>query len=156
MKTPQERLDIVLNEYICDCRYLIKAKVDFPRAEGIFKIEDTFYANPRTKLKHMTDIEAKFCLNQLCYAAFGEWIMEKRLEHFTTSFEEYLGLMHENVFIIESNIRFKKPISTESPINGVIEVKKIKRVGRLYLAFLDYDIGDGKSKGKIEAALKGR
>jgi len=154
MKIPQERLDVVLNEYIPDCRYLIRAKVDFPRAEGTFRIEDTFYANPRTKLKHMTDIEAKFCLNQLCYAAFGEWVMEKRLEHFTTSFEEYLGLMHENVFIIESNIRFKRPISTGSPFNGVIEVKRIKRVGGLYLTFLDYVLANGKSKGKIEAALK--
>ena len=62
--------------------------------------------------------------------------------------------MHENVFIIESNIRFKRPISTGSPFNGVIEVKRIKRVGGLYLTFLDYVLANGKSKGKIEAALK--
>ncbi len=153
MKTrvPKERLESVLELYKPDCRYLVEATVKYPKAEGRFKLGDTYYTT--RKLEHMTTIEAQLCLNQLCYSAFGEWLLEGRFDEAMT-FEEYLELMKENMFIIDSNIRFRKPIPTNGDIHGKIEVMKVKRHGNLYLAFLDYDLEQGKSKGKLELALK--
>jgi len=151
MQVPQERLESVLELYKPDCRYLVEATAEYPKAEGKFKLGDTYYTT--RKLEHMTSIEAQLCLNQLCYSAFGEWLPEGRFD-VTMTFEKYLELMKENMFIIDSNIRFRKPIPTNGEIQGVVELTKIKRHGNLYLAFLDYDLEQGKSKGNLELALK--
>ena len=151
MQVPQERLESVLELYKPDCRYLVEATAEYPKAEGKFKLGNTYYTTK--KLEHMTSIEAQLCLNQLCYSAFGEWLPEGRFDEAMT-FDDYLELMKENMFIIDSNIRFRKPIPTNGDIQGQIELMKIKRHGDLYLALLDYDLEQGKSRGKMELALK--
>ena len=155
MQVPKERLESVLELYKPGCRYLVEATVEYPKAKGKFKLGDTYYTT--RKLEHMTSIEAQLCLNQLCYSAFGEWLPEGRFDEAMT-FEDYLELMKENMSIIDADIRFRirfrKPIPTNGDIQGQIELMKIKRRGDLYLAFLDYDLEQGKSKGKMELALK--
>jgi len=151
VQVPQARLGRVLELYKPDCRYLVEATTEYPKTEGRFKLGDTYYTTK--KLEHMTSIEAQLCLNQLCYSAFGEWLPAGRFDE-TMTFELYLELMKENMFIIDSNIRFRKPIPTNGNIQGQIELMKIKRHGDLYLAFLDYDLEQGKSRGKMELALK--
>ncbi|MDD5331853.1 MAG: FcoT family thioesterase [Candidatus Nanoarchaeia archaeon] len=151
MQIPQERLNRTLELYKLDCMYLIEASIKYPKAEGKFNIGDTYYTTK--KLEHMTSIEAQLCLNQLCYSAFGEWLPEGRFEQ-TINFEEFLELMKENMFIINSNIRFRKPIPTNEIIQGYIKLNRIKKYGNLYIAFLDYDLEQGKSMGKMELALK--
>jgi hypothetical protein len=151
MQVPQERLESVLELYKPECRYLVEATAEYPKAEGKFKLGNTYYTT--RKLEHMTSIETQLCLNQLSYSAFGEWLPEGRFDKAMT-FDDYLELMKENVFIIESNIRFRKPIPTNGDIQGQIELMKIKRHGELYLAFLDYDLEQGKSRGNMELALK--
>ena len=153
IQIPQERLERVLELYKHDCRYLIEANIEYPKADGKFKLDDTYYTS--IKLEHMTSIEAQLCLNQLCYSAFGEWLSEGRFEE-VMAFDKYLELMKENMFIIDSNIKFRKPIPTNGDIQGQIELIKIKRHDDLYLAFLDYELEQGKSKGKMELALKMR
>ena len=151
MQVPQERLESLLEIYKPDWRYLVEAKVDYPKAEGRFKVSGEAYTT--RKLEHMTAIDAGACLNQLCYSAFGEWLPEGRFED-AMPFERFLELMKESSFIIDTNIRFRKPIPINQEVNGEVELIKIKRHCDLYLAFLDYDLEQGKSKGKMELALK--
>jgi len=151
MQVPQAKLDRVLELYKPDCRYLIEATTEHPKAEGKFRMGSTYYATQ--KVEHMTSIEAQLCLNQLCYSAFGEWLPEGRFDE-KVSFDDYLELMKENMFIVESNIRFRKPIPTNGDIQGQIELMKVKRHGNLYLVFCDYELEQGKSKGNLELALK--
>ena len=115
MQVPQERLLKVLELYKPECRYLIRADTEHPKANGIFRLGNTYYTS--RKLTHITAIEAQLCLNQLCYAAFGEWLPQGRFDQ-TISFEKFLELMKENMFIVESNIRFRKPIPASEEVNG--------------------------------------
>ena len=62
--------------------------------------------------------------------------------------------MKENMFILNSTIGFRKPIPTNKEIQGQVELMKIKRHGGLHLAFLDYNLEQGKSRGNLELALK--
>jgi hypothetical protein len=151
MQVPQERLTKVLDLYKPDCKYLIEANVDYPKADGRFKLGDTYYT--ARKMEHMTSIEAQLCLNQLCYTAFGEWVLQGRFEQ-AMPFEKFLELMKENMFIVNSTIGFRKPIPTNKEIQGQVELMKIKRHGGLHLAFLDYNLEQGKSRGNLELALK--
>jgi len=89
----------------------------------------------------------------LCYSAFGEWVPEGRFQG-TMPFEKFLELMKENMFIINSNIGFRKPISTDEEVQGQIELMKIKKHGSLYIALLDYNLEQGKSRGNLELAVK--
>ena len=102
MQVPEAKLDRVLELYKPDCRYLVEATTEYPKAEGRFRMGSTYYATQ--KVEHMTLIEAQLCLNQLCYSAFGEWLPEGRFDE-KVSFDDYLELMKENMFIVESNIR---------------------------------------------------
>lgn len=151
MQVPQERLNRVLEIYQPDCRFLLEANADYPKAEGKFRVGITYYTT--SKVEHMTSIEAQLCLNQLCFSAFGEWLPQGRFDK-TINFEEYLRLMKENMFIVESSIRFRKPIPTDRDLQGQIEVMKIKRHGDLYLACLNYEVEESKSKGNLKLALK--
>jgi len=151
MQVPQERLNKILEIYKPDCRYLVEANIAYPKAEGKFKLGEIFYAT--RPVEHLTSIEAQLCLNQLCFSAFGEWLPQGRFEE-AMPFEKFLELMKENMFIINSTIGFRKPIPTNGEIQGQIELMKMKRHGGLYLAFLDYNLEQGKSRGNLELALK--
>jgi hypothetical protein len=150
MQVPQERLTKVLEIYKPDWRFLVEANVDYPKAEGKFKFGDTAYTTQ--KLEHMTYIEAGFCLNQLCFSAFGEWLPQGRFEE-AMPFEKFLELMKENMLAIDAHIRFRKKIPTNREVYGQVELVKMKRHGGLSLAFLNYDLEQGKSKGSLELAL---
>ncbi len=152
-KVPKSTLNRILEIYVPKYRYLKEAEISFPEANGSFSLGDTFYTS--TRLRHMTSIEAQLCLNQLCYTAFGEWLTEKDAKINTEiSFNKYLELMKENMFIIKSNINFKRQIETNKEIQGKIKVIRTKKFKGLYLAFLDFEFEKGKSEGNLELALK--
>lgn len=150
MQVPQERLNKILEIYEPDWRYLVEANVDYPKAEGKFKISGNAYITK--KLEHMTVLDAGACLNQLCYSAFGEWLSQGRFGE-AMPFERFLELMKENSFVIDAHIRFRKSIPIKEEVSGQIEFIKIKRLGGLSLAFLNYDLEQGKSRGSLELAL---
>ncbi len=151
MQIPNKKIERILELYKPECRFLIKAPLEASKANGRFRIIENFYATQL--VEHMTSIEAQFCLNQLCYAASSEWLADGRFG-VTIGFERFLELMKENMFVIDSNIRFKKPIPTNNDIQGQVELMKVRKYGNLYLAFLDYELEQGKSKGNLELALK--
>jgi hypothetical protein len=151
MKVQQERINSILEIYKPDWRYLVEANVDYPKAIGKFLVYGEAYTTER--VEHITVIDAGACLNQLCFSAFGEWFSEGRFER-TMSFKKFFKLMKENMFVIDTNTRFRKPIPTNREIYGQVELTKIKKHEGLYLAFLNYNLEQGKSKGNLELALK--
>jgi hypothetical protein len=149
MQVPQERLNKILEIYKPDLRYLVEANVGYPKAEGKFRVSGEAYTTE--KLEHMTIIDATAGLNQLCYSAFGEWLLEGRFGE-AMPFERFLKLMKENSFAIDAHIRFRKKIPINREIYGQVEFVKMKRHGGLSLAFLNYDLEQGSSKGCLELA----
>lgn len=152
MEVSEEKIAQILEMYKPECKYLVRADVSYPKAEGFFKVENSYYV--KDSFEHVTSIEAQLCLNQLSYVAFGEWIMENRFKGLELSFEKYLQLMRENMFIVDSHIKFKKPINHNFPIKGIISVEKVKALDRIYFTLLEYILDGGKSEGTMGFALK--
>jgi hypothetical protein len=151
MKVPQERMEKVLALYKPECRYLKSADLDLLKATGEFEISETFYtAEP---LEHLAEAEAKMCLCQLAYVAFAEWIDAGEFESINLEFDEYLELMKENMYIIESRIKFKNQIDTSKPFKLEMQFRQEKPFSNTRIARFDYSFADGKAKGEIWFAL---
>src|SRR5574342_717019 len=141
---PRTQIDEVLSLYKPECKYLKEAYASYPRAEGTFVLGPTHYT--QMPLTHMTSIEGQLCLNQLLYAAFGRWVQEGRFPTIPLTYEHYLNLVKENMFIIETQIRFSEPISAAQPAIGHISLSRLRHRGNLVLAFVDHDIESGKAE----------
>lgn len=152
MKVTQELVDKVVAMYKPNYRYLKSAEVDFPVARGRFQLGETEYCET---LQHMTDVEAQLCLNQLCYVFFGQSLIDQRWEGLEDlTFDKYLELRKEGMFIVESHKTFKKETNPREPFNGQIKVAKIRRHNNIYVAKLDFDLNDGASVGELSLVLK--
>ncbi len=152
MKVPQERVDKVVILYKPNYRYLKDAEIDFPTARGRFQLGETEYCET---LQHLTDVEAQLCLNQLSCVFFGQEIIEKRwgsLEDLT--FDQYLELRKENMFITESHKKFHRETNPRYPFYGQIQLMKIRRHGNLYVAKLGFDLNEGASMGELSLLLR--
>jgi hypothetical protein len=148
------RLEKILALYEKPYQFLQKVEVDYPAAKGQFLIGTTKYAS--VPVEHLTAIEAQFCINQLSYVAFAEWICERRFPELQMSFEEYLSYMNEQMLIARTmtQIEFRKKISTSRPINMIGKLKGIRRQGSLWVAVMNYDFEEGKAKGSMTLALE--
>jgi len=152
MKVPQEIIDRVVVLYKPNYRYLKEAEVEFPIARGRFQLGETEYCET---LQHMTDIEAQLCLNQLSYLFFGQGVIEKRWEGLENlTFNEYLELRKENMFVTESHKKFHKETKPRDPFYGQIELLKIKKCGNIYIAKLDFYLNEGACEGELSLVLK--
>lgn len=151
MQIPKDKLERVLKIYKPEFRYLVDATTNYPLAEGKFSLGDTYYTTK--SLEHMTVVEAQLCMNQLCYATFGEWLSRGTFGHIIC-FEDYLKLMQENMFVIESNTRFKELIPKNQNIHGKIELIRHRKCGSLFLAFIDYNLEQENAIGRIQIALR--
>lgn len=151
MIIPQSKLKRILDIYPSNCRYLAETDQEYPKAEGIFRIDKLFYTTE--PFEHLSVIEALVCLNQLTYSAFGEWFSEGKFKE-KIEFEKYLKLMKENMFIIEADIRFKQTILKEKEIKGELKLRKLAQQGNNLMGILEYDIENGKSIGSLKLALK--
>lgn len=152
MQVSQKRLETVLRKvYVPECIYLKQAELDLLKATGTFEIGHTFYTTE--PLEHLADVQAKICLNQLAYVAFAEWIDRGEFEGINLEFEEYLDLMKEKMYIVESSIKFKEPIDTNKPFEITMQVRRHLQVGKNPFVYLDYKIAGGKAEGKIGLSL---
>ncbi len=149
-----EQLEKILAIYEKPYRFLQKAEIDYPVTKGEFLIGKTKYAT--TPFEHLTAIEAQFCINQLSYVAFAEWICKGRFQELQMSFEEYLGYMGEHMLIARTmtQIEFRKKILTDHPIDMTGKLKGVKRQGNLWIAVMDYDFEAGKAKGSMTLVLE--
>jgi hypothetical protein len=152
MKVPQEIIGKVLALYKPNYRYLQEVEMEYPIARGRFQLGETEYCEA---LQHLTDVEAQLCLNQLCYVFFGQGVIDKRLEGFEDlTFDEYLELRKENVFVTESHKKFHRETNPRDPFYGQIQLMKIRRNVNLYVLKFDFDLNEGASFGKLSTAVK--
>ncbi len=152
MDVPKERVDKVIALYRPNYRYLKDAEIDFPIARGRFQLGEIEYCEA---LQHLTDVEAQLCLNQLSLVFFGQGIIEKRwrgLEDLT--FDQYLNLRKENMFITESHKKFHRETNPRDPFYGQIQLMKVRRHGNLYVAKLGFDLNEGASMGELSLVLR--
>jgi len=152
MEVPQHRLEKVLATiYKPECRYLKSVELDLLKAKGTFEIDETFYTIE--PLKHLAEAEAKICLCQLAYAALAEWIDNGEFEDINLEFDEYLALMKENMYIVDSRLKFKEHIDSAGPFTLEMQFRQEKTLKNTHLARFDYNFADGKAVGEIWFAL---
>jgi len=150
---PQEIVDKVLAVYKPNYRYLKSVKVDFPVARGRFKIGETEYF--MESMRHLTDVEAQLCLNQLSYVFFGQEVVNRRWKDLENlSFEQFLELRNEGMFVVESHKTFHRETDSREPFNGEIKLMKVRRHKNIYVAKIEYDLNEGASTGKLSLILK--
>lgn len=138
--------------YLPNFRYLVNFETAFPKSVGIFSLNQARYTEGQ--LSHMTAIDAQFCLNQLAYATFAQWIKEKRFPELDVSLEKYFALAKENMLIADTKIRFKKPIETKTKVGAEIDLKKFRKQGNLFFAFLEQNFENGKEQGTLDVVLR--
>lgn len=152
MKVPQEFVDKTVAVYYPNYRYLKEAEIDFPVGKGIFQLGQTEYMET---LQHVTDIEAQLCLNQLAYVFFGYEMINGRWPRAgKISFDEFLALRKENMFIVESRKKFHKETNPRDPFYGEMEIKHIRKQGDIYLAKIDFDLNEKACSGDLSLVLK--
>ena len=152
MEVPQHRLEKVLATiYKPECRYLKSVELDLLKAKGQFKVGGTFYTIE--PLKHLTEAEAKICLCQLAYVALAEWIDNGEVESINLEFDEYLALMREDMYIVDSRVKFKGHIDSDEPFTLEMQFRQEKTLKNTHLARFDYSFADGKATGEIWFAL---
>ena len=149
MKISHELIEQVLARYKPQQRVLVDANLDYPLLEGDFHIGDTYYMNP--PLIHATDIEIQLCLNQLVYVGIAE-IMREGLVRDLGGFN-FLELQGENMLIIESRKRFRRPIPTNRNIHCALNIKRFRGNNGLILSWSDFQFENYSCIGSLELAL---
>ena len=152
MKVPKETVDRVVALYKLNYRYLREAEMEYPIVKGRFQLGETEYCDT---LQHLTDVEAQLCLNQLSYVFFGQGVIDKRWEGLEDlTFDDYLELRKENMFVTESHKKFYRKTNSRDPFYGQMQLMKIRRHGNLYVAKLNFDLNKGVSIGELSLVLK--
>ena len=152
MRIPQELVDKVVAVYKPNYRYLKQADVDFPIARGTFQLGKTEYVQT---LQHLTDIEAQLCHNQLSYVFFGNEINLNRWNGLKDlTFDDYLELRKEGMFIVESHKKFRKETNPEEPFEGIVRLTRSKTRGNIHLANLDFNLNNGACVGNLSLVLR--
>ena len=149
MEISKQMIDNVLKHYRPSLRTLKSADLEYPVIRGKFIIGPTYYYIPA--LKHATDIEIQLCLNQLAYVGIAK-SMEQGLIPELSGLDFY-ELQKENMLIIESRKRFRKPIRTDIEIQGEMILREWKDFGNLFLANTDFQFENRSCFGSLELAL---
>lgn len=145
----KQLVDGVVRPYREECRFLRAAFLEYPKVRGVFLIGPTYYHVP--SLGHATDIEIQLCLNQLAYIGVAEAIRNKLIPELSgLNFEE---LRRENMLILESRKRFRRPIKTDVEINGELEISKWRCFNNLILAYTNFQFENRNCFGSLELAL---
>ena len=154
-KIQQITLDTMLESYKPEFRYLVKAKFQYPYAEGIFKIPKTAYGIEGKDTGHFTLIELGFCYNQLAYTFFAEAFEKGLIKEVEKSSlkktKEYQ--LHSSFIIVLDNVKFWKQINPKK-FQGQIKLEKIIQKRKDLIFFkTSYDFENGKATGEINLAF---
>lgn len=144
-----ETISEILKHYSPNCRPLKSATIEYPVIKGTFRIGKTFYYLPA--LEHATDIEIQLCLNQLAYAGIAHMMEQEAIPELRGL--NFYELQKENMLIIESRKRFRKPIRTDVEIHGELVLRKWKLAGNLLIANSDFQFENRSCIGSLELAL---
>ncbi|MCK4670185.1 MAG: hypothetical protein KAT43_03200 [Nanoarchaeota archaeon] len=153
-KVNPNRINRILRIYEEPYRFLKDAEVEYPAVSGKFFVEETNYA--AAPIEHLTGIEAMFCINQVSYVAFCEWILESRFKNLQMDFDMFLHYMKEHMLIARTTtqIEFRKKIPTDNMINATGELKAARTNGDLWVAVMNYDFEEGRAKASLTLALE--
>jgi hypothetical protein len=94
-----------------------------------------------------------FKSNLLCF--FAKAILDKKLKGFENmSFAEYLIFMKENMFIVESNKKFKKETDVTKPFFGKITLENLSTVGKISVATVSFSLNKNAAVGTLKLVFK--
>ncbi len=153
MKSDQNTLDSILAPYARKgCRYLLEADLDWPVAQGVFCIPESFYID---STGHFNAVELVICYNQLSYVLFADALWNGRIKGMSKiSPEDYKKLQLSNMLIVRmDNMRFHKLINATHPFRGTVRAGRITSRHNAYFAKTTYDFEDGTQTGEIDVAL---
>ena len=150
----QSKIDKILSIYEQPFVFVKSVETDYPLSLGKCIVGQTKYTSE--KLEHLTAIEAQFCINQLSYVAFSEWVEEKRFDELDLSLDDYIFYMKEHMLIAktETQIQFKDKIKAYEEFSVEGKLHKFKKQEDNYFAIMDYDFEQGKAKGRMMLCLE--
>ncbi|QSJ14936.1 hypothetical protein JYQ62_24105 [Nostoc sp. UHCC 0702] len=165
----QDLLNVFLEPYKEDCRYLKQAKFKYPKIgevnksrsthqglwliEGEFSIPESCYI---AATGHFNSVEFNICYNQLFYIIISYLVKNNLFEVMKDwDLEIYKQLQLSNFLIVKFSSTFRKPIDS-SHFQGTLSINKYSVRGNLIMlktscAF--YDTNDGWSEGDVTIAV---
>ncbi|NEP55458.1 MAG: hypothetical protein F6K31_00125 [Symploca sp. SIO2G7] len=160
----QDLLDIFLEPYKENCKYLQKAQVQYPQTshQGLwfikadFSIPESCYINDTG---HFNSVEFNICYNQLCYILVAYLVENKLLEVMKDwDLELYRRRQLSDCLIVRFSSMFKKPINSQS-FQGTLSINKASARSEIIMlktscAF--YDNKGGWSQGDVTIAILNR
>jgi hypothetical protein len=152
MISPEEKKTLLLNRYQSGCKYLKNIETDYPVAQGICQVDNTFYTS--NDLHHITAVETILCLNQVSYIALSVWF-EDGVMGFSIPFEQFYQIIaHEDLYIVQQETQFKQNIQKGSfPV--VVEIMNHKKSGRIIYLDMAYNLGkEKKFSGTMKVCVK--
>lgn len=149
-KIPDKTLERMLEVYKPSCRYLVGAKSNYPKGEGIFKIPSSYYLKDNSG--HFNAIETIMCYNQLAYTFFTDSLKKGLIPETgkitSKEFKEKYQL--KNSFILKmDNVKFREMIDLEN-FKGEIRLNRIISRDNLIYFKTSYDFEKGKATGDID------
>ncbi len=148
---PLEVIESTLRIYKPNKRMLKSASIEYPIVRGIFLIGPCDYVQEGISVNHATDIEIQFCLNQLAYTGVAEAIRRQEIPELRGL--DFSKLQTNNLFIIESKKRFRRPIRTYQEISGELKLKEWRDDGYMYRGWADFQFENRGCFGGLEFAL---
>lgn len=149
MKVSQEKIDKILSPYNPAVRMLKSAFYEYPKVLGKFVINPSLYHS--IPIKHASDIEIQFCLNQLSYVAISEALSHNDLEQIKGL--DFDSLKYEHMLIIQSKKRFRRQIPINQEISGELFLKESRMYNGLFISYLDFQFEKKSCTGNLELVL---
>jgi hypothetical protein len=157
----QDLLNIFLDPYKDDCRYLRKAQVqyldskqaEFESIKGEFSIPESCYISDTG---HFNSVEFNICYNQLFYIMVAYLLQNKLLAVMKDwDLEIYKRYQLSNFLIVKFSSIFRKQINSQH-FQGTLSINKSSSRRNLIIlktvcAF--YDSNDGWSEGDVTIAI---
>ena len=166
----QDLLELFLEPYKEDCKYLKKAQFQDPESgkyfetssknnsdlgviKGEFSIPDSCYIDDTG---HFNSVEFNICYNQLCYVLIAYLIKNKLLKVMKDwDLESYKHSQLSNFLIVKFSSAFKKPINARN-FQGSLSINKCSARGNLIMMKTScnfYDNNEGWAEGNITIAI---
>ncbi|NEP57132.1 MAG: hypothetical protein F6K31_08925 [Symploca sp. SIO2G7] len=169
----QDLLDVFLEPYKENCKYLQKAQIQYPPTnhsldktkshnQGLWFIKANFFIPEScyiTDTGHFNSVEFNICYNQLFYILIAYLVDNNLLEVMKDwDLEIYKRRQLSDILIVHFSSTFKKPINSKS-FQGTLSINKASARSELIMlktscAF--YDNNGGLSQGDVTIAILNR
>ena len=150
MRIPRSSLELALEPYFPNTRYLKSAEMKYPQATGKFSISQSSYI---ANTGHLNAADLLICYNQLTYSFFAEAGSQgliPELGLFTAKEFAAAQLQHSLIVSLD-NVRFKRPIDPIS-FEGQVDLLRAvpRKNGQLVFFHTSYDFNQGAATGNVD------